>query len=328
MRLLVLGGTGFLSRAVAATAIVRGHDVTAVHRGRTGTVPDGVTQVLADRGDPMPPDLAGASFDAVVDVSSTPSHVRRAVATWPDRHWVFVSTVNVYADDSDPGGPGVGLLREPETDDVGPASSPDAYGRMKVACEQAVLDGVASAAVVRPGLIVGPGDPTGRFTYWPARMLRTLDGDGADALAPGKPSDPVQVIDVRDLAAWIVTLAERRGAGVLDAVGPVTPIGDVLDAVARGCGAAPRWRWADGGRLAALDVRPWAGDRSLPLWLPRPDYAGMVAHDAGPALAAGLEVRPVEDTSRDVLAWLRSTPDAPVSGLTAAQEAEVLAALR
>lgn len=332
MRILVLGGTVFLSRAVVEIAVARGHDVVAACRGRSGSVPDGARHVAVDRAEDLPAALVAERFDAVVDVSRTPSHVRRAVAAWPDAHWVFVSTINVYADDADPAGPGVGRLREPELDDVDPSSGPDAYGAMKVACEQLVLDGVASAAVVRPGLVVGPGDPSGRFSYWPARLGRSAEradpaaGDDGEVLAPGDPHDLVQLVDVRDLAAWVVDLAERRTIGTFDAVGPATPIGDVLAAVARACGVRPDWRWTDAGRLAGLDVRPWSGDRSLPLWLPRPEHSGMVAHDAGPALVAGLAPRPVEQTARDVLAWLRSTPDAPVTGLTAAEEAEALAA--
>ncbi|WP_402469174.1 Rossmann-fold NAD(P)-binding domain-containing protein [Isoptericola aurantiacus] len=346
MRLLVLGGSVFLSRAVAADAVTRGHEVVAATRGRSGSVPDGARHVVLDRAEPLPAAFAAEPFDAVVDVARTPSHVRRAVAAWPGAHRVFVSSVSVYADDADPAGPGAGRLHPSEPDDVDLTARPEAYGPMKVACEELVLEGAPDATVVRPGLIVGPGDPSGRFTYWPARMRRVLDGatvgvrtDGArvrsgadpgpgprpdEVLAPGAPDDVVQVIDVRDLARWVVDVAERRTPGVLDAVGPAVPVGDLLDAVARGCGVEPRWRWVDGERLAALGVRPWAGERSLPLWLPRPEYAGMLAHDAGPARAAGLTVRPVEDTARDVLAWLRADPDAPVTGLTAAEEAEVL----
>ncbi|GAA1983562.1 SDR family oxidoreductase [Isoptericola halotolerans] len=320
----MLGGSAFLSRAVAAEAVARGHHVTAVNRGRSGPVPDGVRHLRLDRADPVPVDVAAEDVDAVVDVSGTPSHVRRAVAAWPGAHWVLVSTINVYADDADPAGPGAGRLRDPEPADVGPAG-PETYGAMKIACEQLVRDGVASAAVVRPGLIVGPGDPTGRFAYWPARMRRVLeDPRSADVLAPGRPADPVQVLDVRDLATWIVDLAERRTVGTYDAVGPVTPLGEVLDGVARGCGASPRWRWLDDATLVAHDVRPWAGERSVPLWLPRPRYDGLAAHDAAPALAAGLRPRSVQDTARDVLAWLRADPTASVTGLTVEQEDEIL----
>jgi 2'-hydroxyisoflavone reductase len=330
MKTLVLGGSVFLSRAVAEAAVARGHDVVAVTRGRSGTVPDGVRHVVADRADPLPADLAGMRFDAVVDVARMPSHVRRAVAAWPDARWVLVSTISVYADDADPAGPGSGRLHPPQHDDVDLAADPGAYGPMKVACEEIVREGTVSSVVVRPGLIVGPGDPTGRFTYWPARLGRAgrpvdAAGDAHDeVLAPGSPDAVVQVLDVRDLATWLVDLAEQSTDGTYDAVGPAQPFAALLDDVARGSGATPAWTWIDDDRLAAADVQPWAGPRSLPLWVPRPDYDGMLAHDAGPALAAGLRPRPVEDTARDVLAWLRRDTGAVVTGLTADEEAEVL----
>ncbi|WP_418276482.1 NAD-dependent epimerase/dehydratase family protein [Isoptericola jiangsuensis] len=324
MRLLVLGGSVFLSREVAARAAARGHDVVAANRGRSGTVPDGVRHVVVDRDEGLPAALTAEPFDAVVDVARSPGHVRAAVAAFPAAHHVFVSTLNVYADDSDPSGPGVGRLRPAfPDDDADPTAAADAYGELKVACEEAVRAGTTSATVVRPGLIVGPGDPSGRFAYWPDRMRRLLDGT-APVLAPNDPADAIQVLDVRDLAAWVVELAERRTTGTFDAVGPTSTVGEVLAAVARGCSTSPAWRWVDAATLAALEVRPWAGERSLPLWLPRPQYDGLAAHDAGPALAAGLRVRPVAQTARDVLDWLRADPDAAVTGLTAMQEAEVL----
>jgi nucleoside-diphosphate-sugar epimerase len=328
MKLLVLGGSVFLSRAVVAAALDRGHEVVAANRGRSGTVPDGARRVVVDRDDQFPAELAAEAFDAVVDVSRTPSHVRRAIGAMPEPHWVFVSSISVYADDATPhGGPGTLPLHEPEPDDVNLKARPEAYGPMKVACEQLVRDGAVSSVVVRPGLIVGPGDPTGRFTYWPARLARVADGDPPHVLAPGDPSDLVQVIDVRDLASWIVDLAEARTQGVLDAIAPPMPIGKLLDDVAAACGVAPRWRWVSHERLTELGVAPWSGERSLPLWLPRPAYDGMLAHDAGPALAAGLAPRPLVQTARDTLAWWRSEPGAAVTGMTAAEEAEILAAL-
>jgi 2'-hydroxyisoflavone reductase len=200
VKLLVLGGSVFLSRAVAAEAVAHGHDVTCANRGTSGSVPDGAALVVWDRTQPAPAELDD-SFDAVVDVGRHPSWTRSAVAAFPSAHWVFVSTVNVYADESTPGGrPGTLPLREPIHDDVDLSVDMEAYGPMKVACEQIVREGVESWMVVRPGLIVGPGDPSGRFTYWPARMA-----DGGTVLAPGRPGDSTQVIDVRDLAAWIVT---------------------------------------------------------------------------------------------------------------------------
>ncbi len=325
MRFLVLGGSVFLSRAVALEAVARGHDVTAACRGSSGSVPEGVRHVPVDRLAGLPDELTSTAYDAVVDVARSPSWVRAAVAAWPGARWTFVSTINVYADDATPGGrPGTLPLREPR-DDADLREEPDAYGPLKVACEQAVLDEAGQACVVRPGLIVGPGDPTGRFTYWPARLGGA--GDGEPVLAGGSPDDLVQVIDVRDLARWLVDAAERGLTGVFDGVGPAMPLGRLLDEVAAGVGATPRWVWADDETLEAAGVAPWMGPRSLPLWLPRPAYDGMLAHDWTPSRDAGLRVRPVGETATDTLAWLRATPDAVVTGLTRAEEQEVLRAL-
>ena len=323
MRLLVLGGSVFLSRAVAADAVRRGHDVTCANRGASGSVPDGARLVVWDRDQPAPEEI-GDAYDAVVDVARHPSRVRSAVAALPHAHWVFVSTVNVYSDESTPGGrPGTLSLRDPIHDDVDLAVDPEAYGPMKVACEQAVRDGAASTTVIRPGLIVGPGDPSGRFTYWPARMA-----DGGEVLAPGRPDDSTQVIDVHDLATWIVDAAETRRAGDYDGIGGVTTMADVLAEVAAGCEADVELTWVPQEFLTEQGVEPWVGPDSLPLWLPRPEYDGMTAHDATPSYDAGLVTRPIADTARETLAWLRATPDATVTGISREREAEVLAAWR
>lgn len=320
MRLLVLGGTQFLSRAVAAEAASRGHEVVCANRGQSGTVPPGVTTVRWDRDEPVPEQLTdGEPYDAVVDVSRTPSHVRRALAAVPDAHWVFVSTISVYADDADPAGPGAGALKDAIAEDLDPMASVENYGGMKVACEQLVLDAVPDAAVVRPGLIFGPGDPSGRFAYWARRAAAT-----GEVLAPGDPADLVQVIDVRDLAAWIVTLAEDRSGGTYDAVGPAQPIADLLAEALPDADLV----WVDQDFLEAEGVEPWSGPESVPLWLPRPAYDGMLAHDAAPALAAGLEPRPVDATTRDTRAWLEADPAARITGITAEREADLLARWR
>ncbi|MBD8868173.1 NAD-dependent epimerase/dehydratase family protein [Nocardioides donggukensis] len=321
MRLLVLGGSAFLSREVARQAVERGHRVTCACRGTSGPLPDGVRHVAWDRDQPPPPDL-GQDHDAVIDVARHPSRVRAAVAALPEAHWVFVSTISVYADSSVPGGtPDTLPLLDPVTTDEDPMSSPETYGAMKVACEQAVAAGAASSLIARPGLIVGPGDPSGRFSYWPERIA-----DGGEVLAPGSPDDAVQVVDVRDLAAWLVDGAERRRTGTLDAVGPVGSRGAVLDAIATGVGVPLRATWVPQEFLLEQQVEPWMGPRSLPLWLPLPEHAGLMAHDASPARAAGLTTRPVEETARDTLAWLRATPEPPRTGLTRRDEAALLAA--
>lgn len=329
MRLLVLGGTQFLSRAVAADAALRGHDVVCASRGRSGTVAPGATLVRWDRDEDAPEELLAAGpYDAVVDVARQPSHVRRALAaladvrTDPPRpapHWVFVSTVSVYADDADPAGPGAGRLKEPIAADVDPATDPEAYGGLKVACERLVLDAAPSAVVVRPGLIVGPGDPSGRFAHWGRRA-----GDTGELVGPGDPTSLVQVIDVRDLAAWIVTLAEHRTTGTFDAVGPAMPFAELIREVAPDASVT----WLPDAFLEAEGVEPWTGPDSIPVWLPRPAYDGMLAHDARPALDAGLVVRPVAETARDTRSWLESDPGARIGGITREREADLLARWR
>ena len=319
MRLLVLGGTVFLSRAVAADAVARGHEVTCAARGTSGSVPEGARLVEVDRTQPLP-ELG--EFDAVVDVARHPSWVRNAVAAYADAHWVFVSTVNVYADDATPGGtPATLPLVEAIEEDVDLKEEPQAYGPMKVACERIVLDGAASAMVIRPGLIVGPEDPTGRFSYWPRRLAA-----GGEVLAPGDPADVMQVADVRDLAAWAVTACEQRTTGVYDGIGPAMPISDLLAQCAEGVSSDVTWTWVDQEFLQEQEVEPWMGPGAIPLWLPRPEYDGLPAHDVQPSLDAGLTVRPLADTTRDTLAWLEATPEAAVSGISLDREKELLAA--
>ncbi|CAN5163293.1 SDR family oxidoreductase [soil metagenome] len=324
MKLLVLGGTVFLSEAVAAEGVRRGHEVTCACRGESGPVPAGARLVRWDRsaGDPAPAELG--SPDAVVDVARHPSWVRTAVAALPDAHWVFVSTVNVYADNATPGGrPGTIELVEAITTDEDPAPGSEVYGAMKVGCEQLVTDGAASSALIRPGPIAGPGDPSGRFTYWPLRLA-----EGGENLAGGAPTDIVQLIDVRDLASWIVTAAERRTTGVFDGVGPAMPVGDLLAETARGVDSNARLTWVPDDALTQQDVEPWSGENALPLWLPRPEYDGMLSHDVAPTYAAGLTTRPIADTARDTLAWARAHPDVARTGLSCEHEARVLTAWR
>lgn len=320
MRLLVLGGTAFLSREVADAAVRAGHDVTCAARGTSGPGPGGATLIRWDRSaEPVPPALSDGDFDAVVDVARTPSWVRDAVAAIPAAHWVFVSTISVYADVATPGGGPSSLpLLQALHDDAPLDVSPEAYGAMKVACEEIVRGACAGAAVVRPGLIVGPGDPTGRFSYWPDRLLLAADDDLV--LAPGAPGARVQVIDVRDLAVWLVLLAERRMAGTFDAVAPALSMEDFVQGVAAERGVRPRWVWAPDTFLLSRGVQPWSGQRSLPLWLPRPEFDGMLDHDAGPAAEAGLRIRPLGETARDTAEWLRTAADAVVAGMTRDEE--------
>ena len=271
MRILVFGGTVFLSAATAQLALARGHEVTVASRGRSGAPPAGARVVELDRAAPIPPALAAEEFDAVIDVGRAPSWVRRAADIWTHAHWTFVSTISVYADDATPGGgPGTLALHPAEHDDLDLAEHPEAYGPMKLGCEEIVL-ALERSTVVRPGLIVGPGDPSGRLTYWVERLAAAAPGE--QVLTSGRTA-PVQVVDVRDLAAMLVHAAEHDLRGVVDAVGPVMPLGGLLDRVAIGVGVDPAsliWCELADAELEAADVAPWMGPRSLPLWLPRPE---------------------------------------------------------
>lgn len=317
MRLLVLGGTRFLSRAVASQAVDRGWHVTCACRGASGPVPSGADHLPWDRSTDPPSALVDGEWDAVVDVSRLPSHVRRAVSAVPGAHWVFVSTINVYADN---GSPAMAPLVDPVTADVDLAEDPEAYGPMKVACEQVVAAGAASSMVVRPGLIVGPTDASGRFSYWPDRLAR-----GGEVLAPGSPKDVAQVIDVRDLADWILDACEARTTGVFDGVGEVVPLARLLGEIAAGVGARPDLTWVPSEFLVEHGVAPWAGEGSIPLWLPRPDHDGMLSHSPAPAIGAGLRLRSVTDSARDTF---HETPltTAPGIGISPERERDLLAA--
>ena len=319
MRILVLGGSVFLSRATAVDAVARGHDVTCVTRGVSGSVPDGVRHVVWDRADDVPAELAGEGFDAVVDVSRIPSHVRRAVAAWPHAHWVFVSTVNVYADNDAPDPGTDGPLVDAIDEDRDLKEDPEAYGGMKVACERLVLDGAARSMVIRPGLIVGPGDPSGRYTYWPERLA-----DEGEVLGPGGADDRIQIIDARDIAEWIVRSVESGQTGIFDGIGPVMTVGEIIAETAKGVGGSADLVWPGQEFLTEEEVEPWMGAGGLPLWLPRPEYDGMMTHAFEPSRAGGLSVRPVADTARDTLAWLRENPEAPRTGMSREREADLL----
>lgn len=325
MRVLVLGGTRFLSKETARQAVARGYDVVCAARGEGGDAPDGAEFVRIQRDDEDGLAALSGHFDAVIDVGRLPSHLRRAVRDLGPRtdHWTFVSTISVYADNATPGQtPATGPLLDPLADGADEVAVEN-YGPAKVSCERAVAEAVGDKAfVVRAGLIVGPEDPSDRYTYWVDRLAR-----GGTVAAPGSPDDIVQQVDVRDLAAWLLDGAVNRLVGVFDGVGAPLTRGQLLAETAAGVGTSPTLSWLDQDFLVAQDVQYWAGAHSLPLWLRQPDYAGMLAHDAGPALRAGLSTRPVEQTARDTLAWLRTAGHTTTgAGLTATEEQDLLAA--
>jgi nucleoside-diphosphate-sugar epimerase len=338
MRLLVLGGTKFLGRAIAAEAITRGHHVTCAARGTSGAVADGATLVTVDRDAPdgLTPltggesggaEFSGAEFDAVVDVA-TESYpwVRDALAVLGAGagHWTFVSSCSVYADTATQGQRCDAELVAPLREGPVEPRSPERYGAIKVASEDAVRAAVGDRAfVVRPGLITGPDDGSDRFGYWPGRFAR-----GGRVLVPDVPDQPVQHLDVRDLATWIVDAAEQGLTGTYDGVGPVGPLGELLRGIADAVGTDVEFVPVPPDALEAADVQAWGGPASLPLWLP-PSHWGLAAHDPAPSLAAGLRIRPLADTVAGALATERALglDRERRSGLSAAEEAAVLATL-
>ncbi len=334
MRLLILGGTVFLGRALAAQAGAAGDAVTCAARGVSGEVPDGAELIRVDRDQPdgLAP-LAGREFDAVVDVARRPSQVRAALAALAGRtgHWTFVSTGSVYPVGAPPGlaPDDAPLLDEapPEIDDPDVAGV-EYYGPLKVTCERLVRESGVPAVIQRAGLIVGPEDPSDRFTYWPVRLAR-----GGDVVAPGAPEDAVQFIDVRDLAEWTLRLARDGVTGVFNGVGTPMTRAEFLTSIAARVGAdapdgPPRLVWVEQEALQHAGVQPWAGKRSLPMWLPVPEYAGFMSRDVHASLAAGLVTRPVADSAEDTLAWYRSTGSPALRcGLAPDEEAQLLAGL-
>jgi 2'-hydroxyisoflavone reductase len=329
--LLVLGGTAWLSREVAREAVARGHSVTCLARGEAGPVADGARSVIADRDRPDAyHGVSGDRWDAVVDVARHPGHVRRAVAALEPvaARYLFVSSASVYAAQREPGEDEDAALLPPLASDV--MESMESYGEAKVACEQAVLEGFGAArsVVARAGLIGGPGDWSGRSGYWPWRFANPSNPDRA-VLVPDDPRVPTALIDVRDLAAWVVGGAEAGMSGVFNAAGEPRQLEDHL-AVARSVAghtgplvpASPGW-------LTEHGVQSWMGPRSLPMWLDDADWYGMNARSTGRARAAGLVTRPLEDTLADTLAWERARPEPGPhgAGLTDEEERHLLALL-
>ena len=331
MQVLVLGGTAWLGGAVATAAARLGHEVACLARGLSGVVPPAVALVRADRDEPGAYDhVADRRWDVVVDVSRQPGHVRGAVRALADcGTYVFVSTGNVYADHSTPGADESAALLPPLDGDV--LDDMERYGEAKVACEQAVLEayGPQRSLVARSGLIGGPGDVSDRTGYWPLRFSRPAAPDGS-VLVPDAPGAATQVIDVRDLADWLVTAPAEGVRGVFNATGDVLPLAGHLEVARVVAGHPGPVLPAGADELLARGVQPWMGPRSLPLWLPDPDWAGFQAVDNARARAAGLRSRPLEDTLADTLAWERTREPERVraAGLSDADERALIAEMR
>jgi len=320
MKLLVLGGTKFLGRHTVDVALAGGHDVTIFTRGQTN--PELFSEVEHLRGD-RDGDLGALEarkWDGVVDTSGyVPRIVRQSAELLRDRvgHYVFVSSISVYHDFSAPiteASP-VAELEDPATEEI-----MEHYGALKAACERVVEEVYGDrSARVRAGLIVGPHDATDRFTYWPRRIAL-----GGEVLGPGDSEAPVQFIDARDLAAWLVQLALEGPGGTFNATGPPQPMtfAQLLDDMREAIDSDADVVWLDDQHVLDAGVQPWT---ELPLWLPGSDHAGMACADISRALAAGLTFRPVGETIVDTLAWDRTEPgDRPT--LAHDKEQEILAA--
>lgn len=339
MKILLLGGTRFLGRHTVEVALARGHEVTLFTRGRQPN-PWGaaVTMLAGDRDPAVAPGLTaldGGSWDAAIDTSG---YVPRVVGASAQAlrnsvgRYLFVSSISVYPDMSKPGvdeGAPVGRLDDPATEETAKF-----YGPLKAACEDVVRDVFgARALIVRPGLIVGPLDPTDRFGYWVARFVhpQLLGARGPHAVLPAPPARPLQVIDARDLAAFMIDLVESHATGTFNATSAAGTFNfeDLVSELVRAGGAAaPQPLWVDEATLLEHKVEPWTG---LPMWLPGSfaESNGMMEVDCRRATAAGLRARPLAETIAATAAWLAQRDNATAwkAVLPAAAEHEIAAAV-
>ena len=346
LRILMLGGTGFLGPHTVEAAIARGHTVTLFNRGITEDRKGGIFPDLekrygnrdpekhADEKDPTSPkgltELREGEWDAVVDTSGyVPRIVRASASLLAPRcgQYLFISSVSVYksdtvkgADESDP----VGTISDPSVETMG--ASFENYGPLKALCEQEAEKAFPGRATnIRPGLIVGPTDNTDRFTYWPVRVR-----EGGDVLAPGAPDNPVQWVDVRDLGEWIIECLERRAFGVFNAICEPTGIGSLLQACKSVSGSDARFVWATPEKLREHNVSAWS---DMPMWLPSEgEYLHANTRSNARAVKAGLKFRPAEKTIEDTLAWWDTLPAErrakTRAGISREREAQVVKAIK
>jgi 2'-hydroxyisoflavone reductase len=330
MRILVLGGTLFLGRHIVEAALSAGHEVTLFNRGQTNPhlYPE-AEKLIGDRTADLSP-LAGRHWDAVVDTSGYVPRVVRAssrLLAESVAHYTFVSSLSVYRDFSAPiteTSP-VATLEDELVEEVTGAT----YGALKTLCEHVVEEAFPGRSVsARAGLIVGPYDPLNRFPYWLKRIPR-----GGEVLAPGSPTHPVQLIDARDLAEWVLRCAQTGVSGAFNVTGPAVPctLNNVLSTITEVTDAQPRFTWVPDDFLQRKEVQPLDG---APLWAPE-EYRYFFRADIDRALRSGLTFRPLAETVRDTLAWLASDPPQQrggrmgiQSGLSPDREAELLAEWR
>jgi 2'-hydroxyisoflavone reductase len=331
MNILIIGGTRFLGRHLVDSALARGHEVTLFNRGKSN--PDlflNIETILGDREHDLGKlTQVGREWDAVIDTSGyVPRIVRLSAQSLAGgvKRYVFISSISVYADfkktgidENDP----VGKIEDESFEEI----TGEAYGPLKALCEKAVQDvfGEDRALIIRPGLIVGPNDPTDRFTYWPVRVAR-----GGDVLAPEKPDAPIQIVDVRDLSDFIIRLMEENASGIFNATGPdyELTLGTMLDASKQVSNSDARFHWASVEFLTENKVEAWS---DMPVWIPSSgDDAGVSGVDVSKAINAGLTFRSLEETVRDTLEWAKTRPPDHEwrAGLKAEREAQLLAALK
>jgi 2'-hydroxyisoflavone reductase len=337
LKILILGGTGFTGPFQVQYALSRGHQVSVFNRGKTraGELPEGAEQLLGDRNGDYK-SLMGRKWDVCIDIpTSIPVWVRDAAQVLKGNvdRYVFVSTVSVYAGTKD--------LNQDENAPLAQYQGPDAmketqqtmaanmqlYGQLKVLSEREAEKWFpGKTLVVRPGLIVGPQDPSDRFTYWPLRVER-----GGEVLAPGKPDDPVQFIDARDLAEWTIRASENGTVGTFNGVGPKTRmgIGEMLAEMKKATKSKAEFTWVPADFLQEQNVSPWS---DMPVWLPSGgEVGGMNTTSNKKIVAAGMTYRSVADTTKATLDWYHALPaerrNAKLrAGLAPEREVEVLAA--
>jgi 2'-hydroxyisoflavone reductase len=334
MRILILGGTGFTGPFQVRYALSRGHKVSVFNRGKShpGELPEGVEQLIGDRNAQLDA-LKNRKWDVVIDnPTSLPVWVRDAAQVLKGNvdRYVFISTISVYSDNSKPNDETGALAKYEgadamkETRESLIASQYKLYGPLKALSEaEAEKWFPGKTLIIRPGLIVGPGDQTDRFTYWPVRIDR-----GGEVMAPGARPDPVQFIDARDLAEWTIRMVENGETGIYNATGPAKQlgVGDMLEGIKTALKANATFTWVPSEFLEEQKVSPWS---DMPVWVPaKGEEGGLSRTSINKALAKGLTFRPLAETARDTLAWFKSQPAERQAklhaGVTPEREKEVL----
>ncbi len=303
MKILVIGGTRFLGRHFVEAALKNNHEVTVFHRGQTNVgLFDSVEEILGDR-DGGTDRLKGREWDAVVDTCGyVPRVVRQSVETLAGTtaNYTFISSISVYKDFPEAGMDETTPVDVLPEDEAGSEDVSKYYGPLKALCEYEVTRGFGERAlIVRPGLIVGPNDPTDRFTYWPARF-----DQGGDALVPGDAERLIQFIDVRDLASFTLALVEQRAGGVYHATGLPVSMAELVEACQAVSVHAAAPVWVEESFLEGTDVQPWM---ELPLWIgPAANWPGFMEVSVAKALERGLTCRSTLETVGDTLSWVKT----------------------